>query len=488
MKELLNGFPESFLWGGAFAANQMEGAWDKDGKGPCASDVNICNVGKHESHVLDNRKFTKETIENYLNKDCDLIFPKRWGIDFYHTYKEDLALLKELGLKSIRTSINWSRIYPNGDDETPNEDGLKFYDDLFDEMLSLGIEPMVTMSHYEMPLNISLKYDGWANRETIQMFKKYAATILDRYHGIVKKWITFNQINLIGAGEGSFNHFGILQGKQGNHLSRKYSALHNMYLASSEAIKYGHEHYHDVEIGIMLLLEPVYPATCNPKDVLAAQTYNRMMYYSGDVMAKGYYPEYVFKYFAENEIDFEISDEDEKLLKNNTADFFTFSYYATEIFAENNLGDGGYYGVGNAPANQYLKLSPWKWAIDPDGLLYTLRTVYDRYRLPIYITENGLGNFDTLEDGTVHDVERSKYLQDHVVAMKEAIKEGIDLRGYYWWGPIDIISCGSSEMCKRYGMVYVDQDDYGNGSKRRIKKDSFNVYQRIIESNGEKIY
>lgn len=477
MRQVPKGFPENFMWGGAVAANQLEGAYDTDGKGLCVADIN-----EFRDDVDITKKSNLEVTTDYIKEalaSTDRIFPKRWGIDFYHTYKDDLKLLAELGLKTFRTSINWARIYPNGDDEKPNEAGLKFYDELFDEIIKNGMEPMITISHYEIPLNLTTAYKGWYSREVIDFFEKYCKTVFDRYAGKVKYWIIVNQINLIV--HESFNHLGIAADLVDDLLSAKYQGVLNEMVACARATKYAHEHYPDMEIGMMLCGGPAYPATCKPEDVLAAQKHNQMEYFFSDVLMRGLYPGYALRYFEDHDIHVEFGEHDEEDLKN-TCDFFSFSYYYTRICSKESYENGN-----EAIRNMELPANPWGWTIDPIGLRILLNEFYDRYQKPIYITENGVGYYDKLENGEIHDPYRIEYYRDHITQMKEAIKDGVDLRGYYAWGPIDIVSCSSSEMSKRYGFIYVDLDDYGKGSGQRIKKDSFAWMQKVIQSNGESL-
>lgn len=475
MKQNNQGFPKDFLWGGAVAANQCEGAWDVDGKGWCVADINefrddIALEKKSNAEIT--TAYVKEAMES-----TDRIFPKRWGIDFYHTYKEDLKLLAELGLKTFRTSINWARIFPNGDDEMPNEKGLAFYDDLIDEIIKNGMEPLITMSHYEIPLNLTLNYKGWYDRKVVDYFERYGQVILDRYADRVKKWIVVNQINLIK--HESFNHLGIAEDLVENLAEAKYQGVHNEMVASARITKYAHEHYPDVEIGMMLCGGPTFAASAKSEDVLGSMKLNQMEYFYADVLLRGYYPNYAFAFFKDKGINITFYEGDEEDLKN-TADFMSFSYYYTEV-----SDNDSYYKDEGAHRNKELPANPWGWSIDPNGLRILLNEFYDRYQCPIYITENGIGYFDKLEDGQVHDTYRVDYYREHIKAMKAAIQDGVDLRGYYAWGPIDIISCSSSEMSKRYGFIYVDIDDYGKGSAKRIKKDSYVWMQKVIASNGE---
>jgi 6-phospho-beta-glucosidase len=475
MSKIPKGFPKDFLWGGAIAANQAEGAWDVDGKGLCLADINEFR-GDIPIEKRYNLEMTSEQLNNLIQSN-DRVFPKRWGIDFYHTYKEDLKLLAGMGMKTFRTSINWSRIFPNGDEKKPNEAGLRFYDDLIDEIIKNGMEPMITISHYEMPVHLTTAYKGWYSRELIEFFERFCRTVFDRYHSKVKLWIIVNQINLIV--HESFNHLGILEDKVENLLEAKYQGVHNEMVACGLATKYAHEHYPDIQIGMMLCGGPDYPASSKPEDVLATVRHNQMEYFYSDVLLRGYYPGYAFRYFDDNGIKITFGEGDKEALKN-TADFMSFSYYYTRVV------DAESYANGNdSYRNKNLDANPWGWSIDPAGLRTYLNLFYDRYQCPIYITENGVGYYDKLENGKIHDDYRIDYLRAHIEQMKEAIKDGVDLRGYYAWGPIDIVSCSSSEMSKRYGFIYVDQDDYGKGSKQRLLKDSYHWYKKVINSNGE---
>lgn len=469
-------FPSDFLWGGALAANQCEGAWDEDGKGLCLADINEY-TDKIPLHKKSNKEMTSEDVMHHLN-NIEGVYPKRKGIDFYHTYKNDLKLLKETGMNTFRTSINWARIFPNGDELEPNEAGLKFYDNLIDELLSLGMEPMITVSHYEMPLNLSLNYNGWANRKTIEFFVRYCEVLFKRYRGKVKYWILVNQINLIT--HESYNHLGILADKVENLHEAKYQGVHNEMVACAKATKLAHEVDKDIKIGMMFCDYITYPASCKPEDVFYTMKHNQMEYYYGDVLLRGIYPGYALRYFKDNGLNIEITQDDLDSIKH-TADFMSISFYYTSITDKESVLNGN-----DTKKNPYLKANPWGWAIDPLGLRTTLNQYYDRYQCPIYITENGFGMFDTLtEDNHVHDDYRIDYLREHVLAIKESILDGVDVRGYYPWGPIDIVSCSSSEMDKRYGFIYVDLNNRLEGSGKRYKKDSFYWYKKVVETNGE---
>ena len=477
MKQI-KGFSKGFLWGGAVAANQLEGAYNVDGKGLSVADFNeyIPNILPSERLTLElSSKYVEDAIEDTKEK----VFPKRWGIDFYHTYKEDLKLLAGMGFNTFRTSINWSRIYPNGDDLEPNEKGLEFYDCLIDEMIQNGMEPMITVSHYEMPLALTKKYKGWYSRETIEFFERYCKTLFDRYHTKVKKWILINQINMFA--HQSFNHLGIPEEYLDDRNEMKYQALHHEMVACARATKYAHEHYPDIEIGLMLSGEFAYSASSKPQDQLATLKYNQMEYFFSDVLLRGTYPGYAYRYFNDNHIYLNIPEEDKEDLKH-TADFFTFSYYYTHMMSKES-----YENKRSVLKNPELEKTNWGWNIDPIGMRILLNEFYDRYQKPIYITENGIGCYDKIEDGKIHDSYRIEYLRNHILQMREAILDGVDVRGYYAWGPIDIVSASSNEMSKRYGFIYVDQDDYGQGSKKRIIKDSYYWYKKVIETNGEEL-
>lgn len=479
MKKNINAFPEGFLWGGAIAANQAEGAWKEGKKGLCVADI-LAFQPDQDITTKYNYGNTTKGIEEALADETSY-FPKRYGIDFYHTYKEDLKLLAEMGMKSFRTSINWARIYPNGDDEQPNEEGLQFYDDLIDEIIKNGMEPLITLSHYEMPLHLTTAYTGWYSREVIDFFVKYCKTCFDRYHKKVTYWLPVNQINLIVSE--AFNHLGIAEDKVENIKEAKYQGLHHEMVACALATKYAHERYPNLKIGMMLNSQIAYSATCLPCDVLQTMKRNQMeTYFCGDVLLRGEYPRYAYRYFEDQNINLHITKEDEEALKH-TADFMTFSYYYSRIADMAHKDE-----VRTSYPNPNIPTSKWGWGIDPDGLRFALNEYQDRYQKTMMITENGFGAYDEIgPDGLIHDPYRIEYYRQHLIAIQEAIHDGCDIIGYYAWGPIDIISCSSSEMSKRYGFIYVDLDDVGKGSAKRIKKDSFAWYQRVIASNGSEL-
>ena len=466
--------------GRGFGRNQMEGAWKEGGKGWCLADINRAQYDIPPSERY-NMEIDTAYIEKAMKED-DLLYPKRRGIDFYHTFKEDLKLLAGTGMNSLRTSVNWARIFPEGDEEKPNEEGLKFYDDLIDEIIRNGMEPMITVSHYEMPLNLTMKYTGWYSRQLIGFFTRYCEVLFERYKGKVKKWIIVNQINLIV--HESFNHLGVAADKVDNLLEAKYQAVHNEMTACAIATKRAHEIDPENQIGMMFCSNLTYPASTSPEDNFWNLRHNQMELLYGDVMVRGVYPGYALRYFEDKGLNIEITEEDEKALKEGTVDFVSLSYYYTRLSGEEAFLHSE---LGQIP-NPSLKASDWGWAIDPIGLRYALNVYWDRYQKPIYITENGLGAYDKVEeDGSVHDQYRIDYLKTHIEQMKESVRDGVDLRGYYPWGPIDIVSCSSSEMEKRYGFIYVDYDNYGKGTGKRLKKDSYDWYRKVTASNGREL-
>ncbi|EHI98720.1 6-phospho-beta-glucosidase [Clostridium sp. DL-VIII] len=462
-------FPEGFLWGGATAANQFEGAYNEDGKGLSTQDI----APKGLMGPL-----TDEPTEDNM---------KLIGIDFYHRYKEDIKLFAEMGFKTFRLSIAWSRIFPNGDDKEPNEKGLQFYDNVFDELAKYGIEPLVTISHYETPLALAKNYDGWVNRKLIGFFENYVRTIFTRYKDKVKYWLTFNEIN--SAVHQPYMSAGIWTPKEKLSKQDLYQAMHHELVASALAVKIGHEMSSNFKIGCMVLGLPNYPLTPMPSDVLKAMEQDRENLFFADIHARGEYPRYMNRFFKENNIEIKMEALDKEILKN-TVDFISFSYYmsfcATADSEKNKAGAGNIFpGI----PNPYLKASEWGWQIDPEGLRYILNQFYDRYQKPLFIVENGLGAVDELitdENGnkTVNDDYRIKYLNDHLVQVAEAIEDGVELMGYTTWGCIDLVSASTAELKKRYGFIYVDRNDDGSGTLERYKKKSFDWYKEVIATNG----
>lgn len=459
-------FPESFLWGGAISANQAEGAYLKDGKGIAVSDV--------LTGGLYGEKLLKPTGK----------LPSHEAIDFYHRYKEDIALFAEMGFTCFRTSIAWSRIFPNGDEEQPNEKGLQFYDDLFDELLKQGIEPVVTISHYELPLALADQYNGWASRKLIALFEKYSKILFERYKDKVKYWMTFNEINSILVH--SFTSGGIRDKEDTNAI---YQAAHNQFVASALAVKACHEIIPDSKIGCMIFYSPTYPYTCAPDDVMDAVTKEREYYLFSDVQVRGEYPAFTKRLFEEKGIQIDITEDDLKTLKNYTVDYVGFSYYMSRTVSAQPDGKQAVGGnMARGIKNEHLAISDWGWEIDPVGLRIAVNRLYDRYQLPLFVVENGLGAVDELENDTVEDDYRVNYLKHHLIQLAEGIKDGAEVMGYTSWGPIDIISASTGEMKKRYGYIYVDKDNEGNGTLNRYKKKSFHWYKEVIETNGKSLF
>ena len=475
-------FREDFLWGGATAANQYEGAWDADGKGPSVSDM--CTNGSHTSPKRVTPVFEEGTL-----------YPSREATDFYHHYEEDIALFAEMGFKTFRMSINWTRIFPTGMEKEPNEKGLEFYDKVFDECKKHGIEPLVTISHYEMPYALIEKYNGWEGRECIEYFENYCKAIFDRYKDKVKYWLTFNEINSGTMPMGAVLSTGTIKGYSGpltevpDKPQERFQALHHQFVASAKVVKYAHENYPQFKMGNMICFITTYPYTCNPDDIIECQKQMQITnWYCSDVMVRGEYPYYAQRYFEEKNIEIKMEPGDLDILKEGTVDFYTFSYYMTNCVSvdpETNAQQSSGNLIGGVK-NPYLKASDWGWQIDPKGLRYTLNEIYGRYNIPLMVVENGLGAYDKLEeDGSIHDGYRIDYLREHISEMKEAVKDGVDLMGYTPWGCIDLISASTGEMAKRYGFIYVNKYDDGTGDLGRRKKDSFDWYKKVIASNGE---
>ena len=484
-------FPEGFLWGGATAANQFEGGWREGGKGLSVSDVARAHLDADVTNYKAHNTITTADIERGLNElDDEVNYPKRHGSDFYHHYKEDIALMAEMGFKVYRMSIAWSRIYPNGDDEYPNEEGLKFYDDVFDELKKYNIEPLVTMSHYEPPLNIVLNYDGWYSREVIDMFTKYVTTICTRYKDKVKYWLTFNEVDSMIRHP--YTTGGLIQDRfPGKNFEEVIiPAMHQLCVASALATKNCHEIIPGSMVGCMLTKLTYYPYTCKPEDVLAAQQKMRSTYAYSDTQVFGVYPAYLLSHFENNGIHIVKGENDDEIMQRYPVDFVSFSNYSSSSEA------GSYEGLQDTPRNTimalknpYIPASDWGWQIDPIGLRVSLVDLYDRYRKPLFIVENGLGAKDILtEDKKVHDDYRIEYLREHFKCMSDAIYEdGVELLGYTSWACIDLVSESTKQMSKRYGYIYVDADDYGRGTYNRYRKDSFFWYKHVIETNGEEL-
>ncbi|MDQ0297921.1 6-phospho-beta-glucosidase [Salibacterium salarium] len=468
-------FPADFLWGGAVAANQVEGAYLEDGKG--LTTVDLLPTGEDRLKIMTGQV-------DHLEPQPETYYPSHEAIDFYHTYKEDIALFAEMGFKSFRLSIAWARIFPNGDDAVPNEAGLQFYDDVFDELLKHNIEPVVTTAHFDVPVNLVKKYGSWKSRELVTFYERYVRTIFERYKDKVKYWMTFNEINMllhlpfVGAG------LVFQPGEDKNQVL--YQAAHHQLVASALAVKACHEIIPGANIGCMLAAGAVYPYRSHPDDVWKAMEKDRESFFFIDVQSHGEYPHYAKRFFKDNNIYIEMEKEDEEILKNNTVDYIGFSYYSSRCASTDEdilQKTGG--NVFGSVKNPYLKTSEWGWTIDPKGLRITANQLYDRYQKPLFIVENGLGAVDNIPEGDmVDDDYRIDYLNQHFLEMAEAMEDGVDIIGYTSWGPIDLVSASTGEMRKRYGYIYVDRDNDGNGSLKRIKKKSFDWYKNVIRSNG----
>ncbi|CNL14372.1 cryptic 6-phospho-beta-glucosidase [Yersinia frederiksenii] len=459
-------FPDNFLWGGAIAANQVEGAYLTDGKGLSTSDL--------QPYGIFGDIIPRVSGDSYV-KDV--------AIDFYHRYPQDIALFAEMGFKCLRISIAWTRIFPQGDEQQPNEAGLAFYDRLFDEMAKYNITPLVTLSHYEMPYGLVKNYGGWGNRKTIGFFEHYARTVFQRYQHKVKLWLTFNEINM--SLHAPFTGVGL---EQESSKSEVYQAIHHQLVASAKAVAALHQIIPDGRIGNMLLGGLMYPLTCKPDDVLETLQQNREWLFFGDVQVRGYYPSYMTRYFKQHDISIEITAEDKAALKE-TVDFISFSYYMSGcVTADEELNRKARGNILSMVQNPHLASSEWGWQIDPEGLRILLNELWDRYQKPLFIVENGLGAKDKPDaNGNIEDDYRIEYLNDHLVQVSEAIADGVEVMGYTSWGPIDLVSASKAELSKRYGFIYVDRDDDGNGTLERRRKKSFYWYRDVIQSNGGKL-
>ena len=471
--------PDNFLWGGATAANQCEGAYREGGRG--LSSVDVIPFGPDRMPVARGQM-------KMLACDSEHSYPAHEAIDMYHHFKEDIALFAQMGFKCYRLSVSWTRIFPNGDDETPNEAGIRFYNDLFDECLRNRIEPLVTICHFDTPVALIKKYGGWKDRRMVDAYLRYCEVLFRQYGKKVKYWITFNEINMLL--HMPFMGAGIVFEEGENPEQVKYQAAHHELLARAKAVKLAHEIMPDAKVGCMLAAGQFYPYTCAPADVYKAMEYDRDNYFFIDVQARGTYPVWAVKRMEKAGVRIQTEAGDEDILKAGVVDFVSLSYYCSRCISDDpeilkNKSRGN--AVINAVINPYLKSSEWGWQIDPLGLRITLNTLYDRYGKPLFIVENGLGANDTVEeDGTIHDPYRIDYMREHIRAMMEAVNEdGIPLLGYTCWGCIDLVSASTGEMKKRYGMIYVDKQNDGSGDLKRLKKDSFYWYQKVIRTNGE---
>ena len=470
-------FPENFLWGGAIAANQCEGAYLEDGKLPSTADT--LGVG------FENRFGT-----SYGKIDSNRYYPSHRAIDFYHRYKEDIALFAEMGFNCLRMSIAWSRIYPLGDELKPNEKGLQFYDDVFDELLKYGIQPLVDITPYEIPLHLSLKYGGWQDRRLIEFYERYCHTIFERYKNKVKYWMNFTEINTINYLP-QFNGGFVVERQDKNRAQIIFQAAHHMFVASAKANELCHQIIPESVIGMNMAGKQLYPATCKPEDVYETLLNKRETMFFSDVMMNGVYPAYTKSMFKRLKVNLDIREGDLELMKNNPCDYLGFSYYMSNVIQSDTKGSA----IGNMSwglPNPYLKGSEWGWQYDPIGLTSYMIELYDRYNKPLFLAENGLGAKDTLKDDgngsyTVEDDYRIEYLREHIEACANAIDQGVELIGYASWGSIDLVSASTGQMSKRYGYIYADVDDEGNGTFERYRKKSFYWYKKVIGSNGENL-
>ncbi|MCU6763601.1 6-phospho-beta-glucosidase BglA [uncultured Roseburia sp.] len=473
-------FPEKFLWGGAVAAHQVEGAWQEGKKGP--SVVDVLTGGAHG---------TDRKITDGVKEDC--YYPNHEAVDFYHHYKDDIRLFAEMGFKCFRTSIAWSRIFPNGDEESPCEEGLKFYDDLFDTLRFYNIEPVVTLSHFEMPLGLVKEYGGWKNRKLIDFFVRYAAAVMEHFKDKVKYWMTFNEINnqknykypLFG-----YTCSGVIFTDEKNPEECMYQVVHHQLVASALVVKKGHEINPGFQIGCMIAFVPLYPFSCRPEDMMYSVEAMHDRYLFGDVHVRGEYPSYIYKEWERKGFRIQMEPEDAGILKEGTVDYVGLSYYMTNaVEADTKAAGSGLDGFPGSVQNPYVERSDWGWQIDPIGLRYALNVLYERYQIPLFVVENGFGAVDEVKpDGSIEDDYRIKYLRAHIKEMKKAVvHDGVDLMGYTPWGCIDCVSFTTGEMKKRYGFIYVDKDNEGNGTLKRTPKKSFYWYRDVIISNGEQL-
>ncbi len=475
----MHGLPKDFLWGGATAANQCEGGYLEGGKG--LGTVDVIPWGEHRRAVM-------EGIMDYHTLPENSFYPSHGATDMYHHWKEDIQYMAEMGFKCYRFSIAWSRIFPTGEEKEPNQEGLKFYDDLINELLANHIEPVITICHFDVPLHLEEAYGSWRSRKLIDAYVKYSRVLFEHFKGRVHYWMTFNEINMLmhlpfmGAG------IRFREGEDQNQV--KYQAAHHELVASAMATKLAHEIDPENKVGCMLAAGSFYPNTCHPADVWEAKKRDRGNYFFVDVQARGEYPAYVKKQFEQENIHIAMESEDEKILRENMVDYIAFSYYTSrltsadpKVIAANSISGN----VMKSLRNPHLQVSEWGWQIDPLGLRITMNDLYDRYQKPLFIVENGLGAVDRIEeDGSIQDDYRIAYLEAHLKEMMKAVEEdGVDLIGYCVWGCIDLVSASTGEMKKRYGMVYVDRDNAGNGTLKRIPKKSFAWYRHVIETNGE---
>ena len=473
------GFKEGFFWGGATAANQYEGGWNEGGKGVSVSDCARHHLDVDVQDYAKQNEISTEEILEAMKSDDTSLYPKRHGSDGYHHYKEDIKLFADMGFKMFRMSISWSRIYPRGDEETPNQEGIEFYRDVFKELRKYNIEPLVTIHHFDTPIYLVEKYGDWQDRQYIDFFVKYCKTVFTEYKGLVKYWLTFNEIN---------NTINFLPDDASDEAYQEaYQHLHYQFVASARAVQIGHEIDPENKIGCMICGITYYPLTSDPEDILFNRSkWEKGIFYCGDVQCKGKYPTFTKRLWKEHNVQLDITEQDLEELKKGTVDMYTFSYYMSQAVTTHKNDDTVSGNMSFGVRNPYLEYSDWGWALDPKGLRYYLEMIYDRYEKPLMVVENGLGAYDTVEeDGSIHDSYRIEYYRAHIEEMAKAIENGVDLIGYTTWGCIDLVSAGTGEMRKRYGFIYVDKHDDGTGTMARSKKDSFYWYKKVIASQGE---
>lgn len=488
------GFPKDFYWGGATAANQCEGAWNVGGRGPAKTDVTTGGTAKtprYVTYVMPDgttgkyEKITEKLPEFAKHAVIDgEYYPNHEGIDFYHHYKEDIALFAEMGFKMFRMSISWSRIFPKGIEEIPNQEGIEFYRNVFLELKKYNIEPLVTISHYDTPLYLEDELGGWTNRKLIELYDRFTDVLFEEYKGLVKYWLTFNEINVLLALVDYIKDENVRKVER----QKAYQALHYQFVASAHAVKKAKSFDSSYKVGCMLAAMVTYPLTCDPKDVM--MTLRKMQngfYYCGDVMVRGKYPFYAKRLWTESQTILDVTEEDLRDLNDGKVEFFTFSYYcSTTATTHKDVATDGAGNLVLGAKNPYLNYSNWGWSTDSLGLRYLLNELYSRYELPLMIVENGLGAIDKVEENeAIHDEYRIDYLREHIRAMSDAIEDGVDLIAYTPWGCIDLVSASTGEMHKRYGFIYVDKHDDGSGTLKRSRKDSFYWYKKVINSNGE---
>lgn len=461
-------FPNNFLWGGATAANQIEGGYQAGGKGLSTADVMTAGA-----HGVKRRKT--------IPPEEGVYYPSHVAIDHYHHWREDIALFAEMGWNCYRLSISWPRIFPNGDELTPNAEGLAFYDAIIDELLAKGIQPLVTISHFETPLGLQ-KYGSWVGREVVDCYTRYAETLFTHFRGRVKLWLTFNEINCMSTQPWACS------GVDSDDESVRMTAAFHQFLASAKAVQLAHAIHPENKVGMMYCGHFAYPNSCDPSDVIGTMDFMHKMMFYCDVQCRGKYPNYKLQELARLGITLPAQQGDFDTLRAGTVDFISYSYYLTHVTGAKTKGIfKGLNGIDTGYKNPYLQKSDWGWGIDPQGLRYSLNYLYDRYQLPVMVVENGLGALDTVEaDGSIHDTYRIDYLRAHIAEMKKAVElDGVPVMGYTAWGPIDLVALSTGQMSKRYGFIYVDMDDDGNGTLKRTRKDSFAWYKKVLATNGE---